>query len=121
MKEAIKRQDLNDEYFFAGEECFVFEASNVPEDPQASIARIRVEPGGRTRWHRLQGTVERYYILEGRGLVEVGEIPPTEIGAGDVVLVPPMCRQRIENIGSGDLVFLAICTPRFLMDAYEII
>jgi oxalate decarboxylase/phosphoglucose isomerase-like protein (cupin superfamily) len=30
-----------------------------------------------------------------------------------------MCRQRITNIGKDDLVFLAICTPRFSQDAYE--
>jgi oxalate decarboxylase/phosphoglucose isomerase-like protein (cupin superfamily) len=38
---------------------------------------------------------------------------------GDVVLIPPMCRQRITNTGSEDLIFLAICTPRFSNDVYE--
>jgi len=36
-----------------------------------------------------------------------------------VVLIPAACRQRITNTGAGDLVFLAICTPRFIYDAYE--
>lgn len=36
-----------------------------------------------------------------------------------MVLIPPMCRQRIANIGIEDLVFLAICTPRFVQEAYE--
>lgn len=44
---------------------------------------------------------------------------PQEVEAGDVVLIPASCRQRIANIGAGDLVFLAICTPRFLPGAYE--
>jgi oxalate decarboxylase/phosphoglucose isomerase-like protein (cupin superfamily) len=35
------------------------------------------------------------------------------------VLIPPSCPQRIANIGQGDLVFLAICTPRFKQAAYE--
>jgi 23S rRNA-/tRNA-specific pseudouridylate synthase len=39
--------------------------------------------------------------------------------AGDVVRIPPMCRQRITNVGTTDLVFLAICTPRFMPQAYE--
>jgi oxalate decarboxylase/phosphoglucose isomerase-like protein (cupin superfamily) len=30
-----------------------------------------------------------------------------------------MCRQRITNMGSDDLIFLAICTPRFSQDIYE--
>ena len=40
-------------------------------------------------------------------------------GAGDVVLIPPACRQRIANLGAGELVFLAICTPRFEQQNYE--
>jgi oxalate decarboxylase/phosphoglucose isomerase-like protein (cupin superfamily) len=36
-----------------------------------------------------------------------------------VVLIPPSTRQRIANTGPGDLVFLAICTPRFTQGAYE--
>jgi oxalate decarboxylase/phosphoglucose isomerase-like protein (cupin superfamily) len=30
-----------------------------------------------------------------------------------------MCRQRITNTGVDDLVFLAICSPRFSQDVYE--
>lgn len=118
MKEAIKQQDLSNE-FYTHERCYITELSNTPDDPDASIARARVEPGVSTRWHRLRGTVERYYILSGRGRVEVGGLPPQEVNPGDVVLIPPMCRQRITNIGSEDLVFLVICTPRFLSDVYE--
>ena len=78
-----------------------------------------MEPGVTTRWHLLRGTVERYYIVNGSGRVEVGKLPPHKVNAGDIVLIPPMCPQRITNIGSEDLVFLAICTPRFSNDIYE--
>ena len=101
------------------ERCYITELSNTPDDPDASIARARVEPGVTTRWHRLKGTTERYYIVEGRGRVEIGELPPQEVSVGDVVLIPPMCRQRITNIGAEDLVFLAICTPGFSKGVYE--
>jgi hypothetical protein len=30
-----------------------------------------------------------------------------------------MCPQRITNIGKDDLIFLAICSPRFSPDVYE--
>jgi mannose-6-phosphate isomerase-like protein (cupin superfamily) len=118
MKEAIKRQNLSDE-FHTPEKCYITELCNRPDDPNASIARARVEPGITTRWHRLRGTVERYYIVSGRGRMEVGKLPPQEVNPGDVVLIPAMCRQRITNIGSEDLIFLAICTPGFSNDAYE--
>ena len=112
MKEMIKKFNPDDEYY-TSEECYITELSNTPDDPEVSIARARVKPGVTTRWHRLIRTAERYVILEGNGRVEVGSLPPQEVGAGDVVLIPPTCRQRITNIGEGDLIFLAICTPRF--------
>jgi mannose-6-phosphate isomerase-like protein (cupin superfamily) len=118
VKETIKSLNLDDE-FYTSEGCYITELCNTSEDPDASIARARVEPGVTTRWHRLVGTVERYLILQGKGRVEVGNLPFQEVSAGDIVLIPPMCRQRISNIGSGDLVFLAICTPRFVNDVYE--
>ena len=118
MEPAIKIQDLKTE-FYTDEGCYITELSNTPGDPDASIARARVGPGKTTRWHRLKDTIERYYILSGRGRVEVGELSPQDVNPGDVVLIPPMCRQRITNTGRDDLIFLAICTPRFNEVAYE--
>jgi len=105
--------------FHTAELCYINELSNTSIDPDVSIARARVQAGISTRWHRLRGITERYVVLEGRGLVEVGKLAPQEIKSGDVVLIPPDCRQRITNIGSGDLIFLAICSPRFQQAAYE--
>ena len=105
--------------FHTDEGCFITELSNTPEDADASIARARVLPGITTRWHRLKGTAERYVILSGTGRVEVGELPAQEVEPNDVVLIPPGCRQRITCTSAEDLVFLAICTPRFRAEAYE--
>ena len=88
-------------------------------DPSLSIARARLEPGRTTRWHRLIETVERYVIVSGSGRVEVGDLDAQTVSPGDVVLIPPMCRQRIHNPGPEDLVFLAVCSPRFTPAAYE--
>jgi mannose-6-phosphate isomerase-like protein (cupin superfamily) len=118
MKETIKQQNIKEE-FYTPEKCYINELSNTPDDPDVSIARARVELGVTTRWHRLKGTFERYFIISGRGIVEIGKLPPQEVTAGDVVLIPPMCRQRITNTGAEDLVFLAICSPRFSQDVYE--
>ena len=118
MKPAIRRADASAEYY-TDERCDILELSNSAGDPDASIARARVAPGVTTRWHRLRGTIERYVIVEGRGRVEVGELAPELVVPGDVVLIPPLCRQRIANVGEMDLVFLAICTPRFRPESYE--
>jgi mannose-6-phosphate isomerase-like protein (cupin superfamily) len=107
-----------DAEFHTEERCYILELSNSADDPDLSIARARVEPGVTTRWHRVVDTVERYVILDGTGRMEIGDLPPQEVQAGDVVLIPASCPQRIANIGQGDLVFLAICTPRFRPGAY---
>jgi oxalate decarboxylase/phosphoglucose isomerase-like protein (cupin superfamily) len=85
---------MNEVYIDEG--CFILELSNTPDDPAVSIARARVPRGVTTRWHRVKDTAERY-----------------------VVFIPPSARQRIANIGDTDLIFLAICTPRFVPAAYE--
>jgi len=118
MKEDIRLMNPASE-FFAAELCFINELSNSADDPDVSIAHARVESGVSTRWHRLHGITERYVILAGAGLVEIGDLTPQPVEYGDVVLIPPECRQRITNIGQNDLVFLAICSPRFQQDAYE--
>ena len=118
MREEIRHINPASEVY-TPEGCFVNELSNIDADPEASIAQARVEVGKTTRWHRLTGTTERYVILSGEGMMEVGNLPPQRIGPGDVVLIPPDCRQRISNAGSTDLLFLAVCTPRFRPEAYE--
>ncbi len=108
-----------DSEFYIEEGCFVIELASAAEDPGLSIARCRVEPGKSTRWHRLHNTVERYVIQQGNGIVEVGDLTPQAVSDGDLVLIPAGCRQRITNAGESDLVFLALCTPRFLPACYE--
>jgi mannose-6-phosphate isomerase-like protein (cupin superfamily) len=105
--------------FYIAEGCFITEWSNTPDDPAVSIARARVPPGVTTRWHRLTGITERYVILEGTGRAYVGAQPPQDVAPGDVVRIAPACAQRITNTGARDLVFLAVCTPRFISQAYE--
>jgi len=110
--------NLASEYYM-DERCYIVEVSNSEADPALSIARARVTPGVTTRWHCVHDTTERYVIESGQGLMEVGECAPQQVSVGDVVVIPPGCRQRITNMGTADLIFLAICTPRFRFEAYE--
>jgi mannose-6-phosphate isomerase-like protein (cupin superfamily) len=68
--------------------------------------------------HHLSGAKEIYLIKSGRGIVKVGELEPTEVAEGDVVVIPPEASQKITNIGNVDLVFYCICTPKFTANCY---
>ena len=118
MQTQILKSNEADEYYFE-EGCFILELSNSPADSGVSIARARVRAGVTTKLHRLKGVVERYVILTGIANVEVAGLEPQKVSAGDVVIIPSLYPQRITNIGTEDLVFLAICTPRFTKEVYE--
>jgi len=111
-------QNNKNEFYFE-EGCFIQELLNDPSDPATSIARARVKPGDTTRLHQLKDTIERYVILEGYGEVEIDRQPAGKVTEGDVVVIPANTPQRISNTGNTDLIFLAICTPRFEYAAYQ--
>lgn len=117
-KPCVLHPEEQDEFYFR-EGCHILEHSNGDADPELSIARARVAPGVRTRAHALDGVTERYLIISGRGRVHLEGLPQTEVGSGDVVLIPPGISQSIENIGTEDLVFFALCTPRFRQELYQ--
>jgi mannose-6-phosphate isomerase-like protein (cupin superfamily) len=115
---AVWKQDLTTE-FLTPERCHILETHNTAADASLSIARARVEPGITTAWHVLERSVERYIIAEGRGRVEIGDLPASDIGPGDVVVILPGTRQRITNTGTTDLIFYCVCTPRFQQSNYR--
>jgi len=115
---AVRKSGATAEYF-TDERCHILELSNSADDPGVSIARARVEVGVTTKQHRVNGTVERYVILEGQGVVQIAGHDEQQVGPGDVVVIPAGVGQSISNAGDHDLVFLCICTPRFEWDNYE--
>ena len=117
MNAEIRRADPSRE-FLTPENCFILEVANDAGDPDVSIARARVLPGVTTAWHRVEDIDERYVIVRGTGRVEVGDMPPTLVSEGDVIRIPANTPQRITNVGDEDLVFFAVCTPRFVQSAY---
>lgn len=108
----------NETYFKEG--CFIEEWHNKEVDKECSIARVRVEVGKTTKLHALKNTVERYVMLSGEATVTVAH-NNWKISVGDVVVIQADEPQKISNLGNDDLVFLAICTPRFdVRNYYEV-
>jgi mannose-6-phosphate isomerase-like protein (cupin superfamily) len=114
----LRRPDPGEETLTA-EGCHILETWNRGQDPDLSVARARVAPGVTTRWHRLQGIAERYLILSGQGVAEVKGLGSTPVQTGDLLYIPAGLAQRIRNTGEDDLLFYALCTPRFRWAAYE--
>lgn len=119
MSDFLFRSDPSKE-FYTTERCHILEMlNNHDNDKPFSIAKARVEPRVTTAWHRLSEITEFYYILNGKGFMEIGEEPGFEVGEDDIVRIPPDHPQRIENIGDDQLIFLAICNPPFSDKNYE--
>jgi len=119
MNPNLLRSDESKE-FFTGERCHILEMlNNHKSDSPFSIARARVESGITTTWHRLNGILEYYYILEGNGFMEIGDDSGFEVQKNDIIKIEPNQAQRIKNIGEEDLTFLVICDPPFTDKHYE--
>ena len=104
--------------FYSSERCHILELLNN-DDRSHSIARARVQAGVTTVWHRLLNTSESYYIISGKGLMELGEKTADNVEAGSLIKIPPGTAQRITNTGDEDLIILCICVPAFGPEIYE--
>lgn len=89
------------------------EARGIPV--RFSLAHARLAPGDSSRPHRLLRSSEVYYILEGQGIMHV-EDKKSIVEPGHAIYIPPGALQWIENIGNGDLEFLALVDPPWRPD-----
>ncbi len=77
-----------------------------------SLAEATVASGGRTRTHRHRGSEELYYILRGRGRLQI-DGQTAAVTAGDTALIPPGSWHRVINDDEEDLVILCCCSPAY--------
>ena len=120
MRAEVCKADATKEYV-TEERCFILEVANDDGDAAVSMARARVAPGVSTEFHKLLDIEERYIIVAGEGLAEIGDLAPTRVVPGDVVRIPAGIRQRVTNSGTTDLVFFCVCTPRFRAESYVLV
>ena len=115
MHPKIVKTNTPNEYL-TPERCYIAENHS---DPAVSIARATVKPGVTTKAHHLtKGVQEIYIITSGTAKVIIGNMEPTDVGVGDVVVIPAQTSQKITNTGKTDLVFYCVCTPRFTEECY---
>ncbi len=84
-----------------------------------SLAEARVFPGKPTRLHRHLITEELYHILEGQGLMRLGE-EEFPVAPGDTVCIPPGTPHCIAAQG-GPLRLLCCCAPAYSHEDTELL
>ncbi len=88
-------------------------------DLRYSLAHASLKPGGTSLRHKLSVS-EVYYILEGEGVMHVGD-ESREVAAGQAIYIPPHSVQHIRNTGRGDLKFLCIVDPAWRRESEEVL
>ena len=74
-----------------------------------SIAHCTINPGERSKPHIMK-TSEMYYILQGEGIMHI-DSETKQVNQNDLIFVPPMSKQFLENNGEIDLTVLCIVDP----------
>ena len=98
--------------FVAGDDTILRELLHPDKESlklRYSLAHAVLKKGKRSYRHKLK-TSEVYYILEGSGLMHIGDESKKVVG-GDAVYIPPGSVQHIENKGKTDLKFICIVDP----------
>jgi mannose-6-phosphate isomerase-like protein (cupin superfamily) len=78
-----------------------------------SLAEATVGSGHTTEAHYHTRSEEIYYILQGRGEVNI-EGETSTLAKGDAVVIAPGARHQIRNSSDEPLVFLCCCAPPYL-------
>ena len=74
-----------------------------------SIAHCTISTGESSKPHTMK-TSEMYYILQGEGIMHI-DSEKRQVNQNDLIFVPPMSKQYLENNGKMDLVVLCIVDP----------
>ena len=84
----------------------------VHGNAKQSLAEASVLPGCRTHLHRHLTTEEIYYIVQGEGVMVLGD-DCLRVNAGDTIPILPGTAHCIENTGTGALRILCACSPAY--------
>jgi mannose-6-phosphate isomerase-like protein (cupin superfamily) len=98
--------------FLAGDHTILRELLHPDKAPlqlRYSLAHATVKPGDTSYRHYLRSS-EVYFILEGKGIMQIGK-ETQEVIPGQAVYIPPMEWQCIHNPGPGSLKFICIVDP----------
>ena len=82
---------------------------------QCSLAEEILPPGAAVTPHHHQQLEEIYYLVEGRGVMTVGD-EQQEVSAGDAIYVPRHQLHTLKNTGDTPIRLLVACGPAFFYE-----
>lgn len=91
-----------------------FNPQNTQNKINYSIAQFTLESGKKSIYHKIKSS-EIYYILEGKGDLEVNDTV-FRLQKDDSFFVPPNSKQFIKNSGTENLRFLCIVEPAWKVE-----
>ncbi|MDI6807270.1 MAG: cupin domain-containing protein [Candidatus Aenigmarchaeota archaeon] len=77
-----------------------------------SLAEALLKPGQVTQYHLHKKSEEIYYILDGKGLMNI-EGKESEVAEKQAIYIAPGKRHKITNVGEKPLIFLCACSPAY--------
>lgn len=87
----------------------LLDLSNAPVSKQ-SLAEASLPAGGSTQRHWHRDSEEFYFLLEGRGVMEI-DGDSREVGPGDAILIPPGAWHQLT--ATEPLRLLCCCAPPY--------
>ena len=87
----------------------IFSPTDTNNSIRYSIAHCTINPGNSSKPHTMK-TSEMYYIVQGNGIMHIGE-EQKQVKQNETIFVPPMSKQFLENNGKIDLIALCIVDP----------
>ena len=85
-----------------------------------SLAEATIPPGQKTQWHRHMESEELYYVMQGQGVMTLGD-EVFDISAGSSIAIMPGTPHCVENRGKDDMVILCCCSPAYSHEDTEIL
>ena len=80
-----------------------------------AVTWVEGVPGSEQPMHEHPDREQCYVIVQGRGLMRVGD-EEREVSAGTLVFVPPATAHAIRNTGREPLIFVSAASPPFDID-----
>lgn len=100
--------------------CELLHPKNDGVELDFSMAHAVLKAGNSSLPHKISGSIEIYFILEGKGEMHIN-MEKNVVQAGQAIYIPSNARQWIKNTEKDDLKFLCIVSPSWSKDNEELL